>query len=198
MSETTPSSVEHQSERHILSTEDAASLVTTDEQAKIEIKGFAKAETEVPDPRVPSVMCTPLLTEGQFLKLTAEAKAIIVVAYASGAMPDRLAPAIKQRIQEGIPVMVLSNNPGDQAGIIKFDYAAGKEAYDAGAVPLEKVNINQQGEVMAAIIEALNQGLRGQALAEAIRQRYAYGEGETKPLAEWDRPGYIPPHLRNT
>ena len=196
MGETTPSSEEHRPEQHIRSVEDEASLSRTNEQGSAETKTSAKAETTDSNSKVATLVCSPGLTEDQFLSWTDGAKAIIVVAYATGTMPDRLVPAIQRRIQEGIPVFVLSDNPGDQHGIVKIMYAAGKGAYDAGAVPLEKVNVNQQAEVFVAITEALNRGLSGQALADAIRDRYAYHQGETKPIAEWDDPAYIPPHSR--
>lgn len=191
-------SEEHKPEQHAQPVEKVTPLVEASQQVSTEMKTPTKPEIRNSDSRVVPLMCEPGLNEDHFLRLTDGAKAIIFVTYASGAMPDRLVPAIQQRIQEGIPVFVLSDNRGDQHGILKIKYTAGKGAYDAGAVPLENVNVNHQAEVFAAITEALNKGLSGQALAEEIRQRYAFHEGETKPVAEWDRPGYIPPHQRRT
>ena len=191
MGETILPSEEHQPELHVRPVEDVAHSVKADERVRTEMKVPPKSETKDSDPRVSALMCTPLLTNEQFLRLTADVEAIVLVAYASGAMPDRLVPAIQQRIQEGTPIFVLSDNPGDQDGIVRIRYAAGKGAYDAGAVPLEKVNVNQQQEVVAAIVAALNKGLRGPALAEEIKRLYAYSKDETRPAAQLDDSAYL-------
>lgn len=164
-----------------------------DEQVRSELGIPTNAEVEDSDPRVPALMCDPFLTADYFLKKTEHAQAIVVVAFATGAMPDRLVPAIQQRLQQGIPVFVLSNNPGDSHGILRVKYAAGSGAYEAGAIGLQKVNVNQHQEVKAAISEALERGLSGQELAREIEQRYAYQEGEELPLAEWDDPDSVDP-----
>lgn len=178
--------------------EEAIPLVRANqEQLRRELGVPTKAEVEDSDPRVPAIECDPLLKADEFLARTEHAEAIIVVAFASGAMPDRLVPAIRQRIQEGIPVFVLSNNPGENHGPLRVIYAAGSGAYEAGAVRLEKVNVNHHREVKAAIHEALAKGLRGQALAREIGQLYTYQDGETLPVAEWDRPGFTPPPIKD-
>lgn len=131
------------------------------EQLRAELGIPTKAEIEESDPRVPAFMCDPFLGADDFLARTQHAQAVLVVAFATGALPDRLVPAIQQRISEGIPVLVLSNNPGDSCGILGVKYDAGSGAYNAGAVGLQKVNVNQHREVKTAILEALSRGLTG-------------------------------------
>ena len=164
-----------------------------DEQIRRELGIPTKSEVESSDPLLPTLMCDPFINSADFLAKTEQAPAILLVAFATGAMPDRLVPAIQQRLQQGIPVFVLSNNPADPSGIMRVIYAAGSGAYKAGAVGLQKVNVKDHVEVKAAILVALASGLRGQALSGEIEQRFAYQEGEEVPLAEWDRPDYTDP-----
>lgn len=152
-----------------------------------------RAEIEDSDPKVPTLMCDPFIKADDFLARTERAEAIIVVAFATGAMPDRLVPAIQQRIQQGIPVFVLSDNPGNNHGILRVIYDAGSGAYKAGAIGLQKINVNQYRELKAIILEALGKGLKGKDLEREIEQRYAYQQGEKKPLAQWEDPNYVDP-----
>jgi len=164
-----------------------------DEQLRSKLKIPTKAEVENSDKSTPFLMCDPFIEADDFLSRTKHAKAIIVVAFASGAMPDRLVPAIKQRIEQGIPVFVLSNNPRDDSGILSVKYEAGSGAYYAGAIGLQKVNVKNHLEVKDTIRRALKKGLTGQELAKEIEQSYAYKEGEELPVNEWDDPNYVEP-----
>lgn len=146
-----------------------------------------------PDPRLAAVMATPYLTVEEFAARTANAQVILFCTFASGAMPDRFAPVMKERMAAGVPIIVISDNAGNGHGILKIIYAAGKEACDAGAFPLQKVNIMQHEEIKAALIEALNEGKKGQELVERMRELYSFKEGERMPIAEWDDPHYVPP-----
>ena len=103
-----------------------------DEDVRAALGVPTKAEIEASDPRLPAFMCDPFITEEIFLERTKAAQAILIVAFATAAMPDRLVTAISKRISEGISVFVLSNNPGSDHGILRILYAAGKGAYHAG------------------------------------------------------------------
>lgn len=138
-------------------------------------------------------MCDPFLNAGEFLARTEQSQAIIFVAFASGALPDRLVPAMQQRMNEGIPIFVLSNNPGDKHGILAIHYDAGSRAYKSGAVALQKINVNHHEELKRVIADCLAEGLSGPALTKEIEQRYAFKEGEPLPLAQWDDPNYVAP-----
>lgn len=178
--------------------EEAATWVqANNEKVRAAIGIPTKAEVETSDSRVPTLMCTPFLEAEEFLERTQSAQAIIVVAFATGAMPDRLVPAMQQRLQEGVPIFVLSDNAGNDHGILKITYAAGIGAYKAGAIPLEKANVNNHQEVKAAILEALDQGIKGQELTRTIKEKFSYQKGETRPVAQWDNPDYVAPPRKN-
>jgi hypothetical protein len=147
-------------------------------------------EVELSTPDIAVFQCDPFLKPEEILEYSKDAKAIVLVTFASGAMPDRLAPAIEQRLREGVAVVLLSDNAGDGHGILKMVYAAGERIYEAGAVPLEKVNIMNHTEVKAAIQVAIDEGLSGRALAQKIGEMYSYKPGEEKPVAQWDQPGF--------
>ena len=163
------------------------------EQVSAELGIPTKAEFEDSFPGVPAFYCDPFLMPDEFLTRSEGAQAILVASFATGAMPDRLVPAMQQRLSEGVPIFVISNNPGENFGIMKVIYAAGEGAYKSGAIGLQKVNINSHREVKAAILEALGRGLRGQELVREIEQRYAFQEGEARPVAQWDQPGFVLP-----
>lgn len=164
------------------------------EQVSAELGIPTKAAFEDSFPEVPAFYCDPFLMPDEFLARSEGAQAILVASFATGTIPDRLVPAMQQRLSEGVPIFVVSNNPGENFGITKITYAAGEEAYKSGAIALQKVNINHHREVKATIlVEALGRGLRGQELAREIEQRYAFQEGEAKPVAEWDQPEFVLP-----
>lgn len=151
------------------------------------------AEVEATDSRISSVMCTPFLAAEEFAERTQNAQVILITAFAAGAMPARLTQIVQQRIAEGIPVIVMSDNPGDKAGILKVTYDAGGEIYKAGAFALEKVNVNDHKQVKWAICCALDEGKKGPEIIERMKELYSFKPGEQKPLAEWDVPGCKPP-----
>ena len=148
-------------------------------------------EVELSTPDIAVFQCDPFLKPEEVLEYSKGAKAIVLVSMATGAMPDKLLPAIEQRIKEGVAVFVLSDNAGDGHGILKVNYEAGKCIYDAGAVPLEKVNIMDHIEVKAAIQQAIDAKYSGWALAGVIRGLYEYKPGEQKPIPEWEEPGFV-------
>ncbi len=133
------------------------------------------------------IRCAPALTRDQFLALSKDMKAIIVITFATGTVPDRIVPAIKRRIKEGVAVVALTGNPGDEHGLLRIAYDAGSEAYKSGMVGLQKVNVNHVQEVLKALSAGIKEGLSGTDLANAMGEQYAYKEEEEKPRAEWER-----------
>lgn len=120
--------------------------------------------------------------------ITRNTKAVILIAYATGTTPEILNPVIKKLTELGTPVFLLSNNPKDSHGILKIVYAVQTESAQAGAIALQKVNINNLQEVLDAIQDELDRGKRGAELGEIIKQKFAYSEGEPLPKAEWETP----------
>ncbi len=143
-----------------------------------------KREVEYP---IPVIRCTPALTRDQFLALSEDVEAVVVIAFATGTVPDWIVSAIKKRIDEGVAVVALTGNPGDKHGLLRIAYDAGGEAYKSGMVGLQKVNVNHLQEVVEALTSALKDGLKGADLAKEMKERYAYREGEEKPHPKWER-----------
>ena len=143
--------------------------------------------SEKTEPEIGILECTPFLTPEQLSAYTKGMDAVILIAFATGTTPDRLAPVIKERVAEGTPIILLTNNPADSAGPFRLAYAAGQSALEAGAVLLQKVNVNHAGEVKEAIKKAFAGGLRGHELSEYIQNLYSYHEGEQPTLSEWSQ-----------
>lgn len=148
--------------------------------------GESVFEHEKPIAKTAIVDSTPLLTPEQFEAFTTNTDAIVLLTYATGTTPERLNGVIKAKVDSGIPLFLLSKNPGDEAGIVRVVYDTLAKAIEAGAIPLEKVNSNDGAVVLATIQNFYDQGLRGEALGVAVQQRFAYQEGEEKPKAEWE------------
>lgn len=141
---------------------------------------------EKPDSRITTIKVTPVLTPDQLAHSIKDADAIIMIVYAAGTSPDRLAPVIREGAVQGKALIFLSDNPGDTHGTVKLTYEAGREALRAGAVLLQKVNSGHLDQVYKAVNEAIKKGLRGQALSQYIYNQFAFGEGERIPKAEWE------------
>ncbi|MFH0820373.1 MAG: hypothetical protein V1908_01220 [Candidatus Peregrinibacteria bacterium] len=131
----------------------------------------------------------PGITAGLLEHCTAVAKAVILVTYASGTTPGCLNPVIRARVLAGVPVFLVANNPKNDNGIINSRrYATQVSALEAGAIPIEKVNVNRIEDVLSAIQDGLDAGQTGMELGETVRVKFAYGPGEKVPLAEWETP----------
>lgn len=99
----------------------------------------------------------------------AGAKAIVLDAYATGTTPEVLNPLIAEFAKEkGVPVFVVSRNPGDKHGIQRIVYTVQEEAQNAGATPLRDVNINDADAILSAIQTAIDKGFTGEKLVEEI------------------------------
>lgn len=138
--------------------------------------GESRVERKSHDIRV--VVCNPSIRPEWLDVATKGGEVLIFVAYATGALPDALVPVLEKRIEEGVPVVILSNNPSDKHGITRVKYAAGSGAYKAGALPLQTVNINDVNLVHRTISEALDRGIEGQALTDHLKELFFYKEGE--------------------
>ena len=141
--------------------------------------------------RVSIVYAAPGLPEGAFDQATKDTNAVIFVVFATGTSPEYLNGVIAQRVAEGIPVFLVSNNPGDTHGILRITYGVQEASAKAGATSLQKVNVNNLEEIQKAIEDAFKEGKKGTALAEAIFEKFAYKEGEQKPVPSWENPEHI-------
>jgi len=113
-------------------------------------------------------------------------KALVLLAYATGGTPETLNPFIKEYIEKGIPVFLLSTNYASDKGIQKVEYGPNVEAARTGAIPLRDVNSNHVLEVVAAIQEASRQGLAGDELRDAIIVKFGtVARMKEGPLEEW-------------
>ncbi len=100
---------------------------------------------------------------------------------------NNLNSTIKKLIDAGKAVFVLSDNLGTNHGIVRYTDQPQITLRETGATMLETVNVNDIQEVSATIQAAIKEGLRGPQLAEFIRLKYAYKEGE-KPISALGTP----------
>ncbi|MBI4994063.1 hypothetical protein HZC21_00240 [Candidatus Peregrinibacteria bacterium] len=153
-------------------------------------------QREYPDIGV--IFISPITTPEGLEHMAHNMKAIILIAYATGTTPDILNPVIKKLTESGTPVFLLSNNPKNSHGILRTVYAVQERSAQAGAIALQKVNINNLQEVLNAIQDELNKGKKGAELGEIIRLKFAYREDEPLPKAEWETPEGIADLQRRT
>lgn len=133
-----------------------------------------------------TIEITPIMTPEQLEMLTNGLDAVVLKVYATGTSPESLNEVIKKRTKEGIPIFLVSNNPGDNHGILKITYDTQKKSNEAGAIPLEKVNVNNLDVIYSSLQSEFAKGKRGAELGEAIREKFAYNESEPKPIPAWD------------
>lgn len=118
-----------------------------------------------------------------------DAGAVILIVYATGTLPTRMAEFVKKFDSAGVPVFLVSNNPGENTGILHATkYEVTIPSLQAGAVPIEKVNVNGLTQLHIFIQSLLDKGIKGDKLKEKVRERFSYKEGEEKPLSEWETP----------
>jgi|GEM_PF-3317859 len=141
--------------------------------------------------RVTDVIASPMLTPEQFELATGDADAVVFVVYATGTSPDRLNPAIQKKTESGTPVFLVSNNPGDNHGIIKLAYETQVNSQAAGAFHIAKVNVNQLAEINEVIQKEFAKGLRGNELGVAVTDYFSYKEGDQIPKPDWENPTAI-------
>ncbi len=129
--------------------------------------------------RIAVLPVTPLtganleLTQAFFkAAIGAGAKAILLIGYATGTTPGAINPLVKDTVESGIPIFVLSNNKGDDKGPQRITYGSQQDAVDAGITPLRDVNINHIEEVMATIDGMIADDVAGAELAQAVVDVY--------------------------
>ena len=145
-------------------------------------EGFRRADIEVHDSEFPVIQCTPFLTAHELGERVRDAKAFIMIVFASGASPERLTPIIKAKVEAGCAVIFLSDNMGEENAPYRNKYEAGQASQEAGAVLLQKANVRHTHEVRAFAKGLLEQGITGKELAEVVRNQYAWQEGETPTI----------------
>ena len=118
------------------------------------------------------IRAEPSLTPRLFEQMTNGAESIVIIAFAAGTIPDRLAPVIKSKVDSAIPVFLISNNPGDDHGIERLKYRVQVNIAETGAIALKGVNINDIESVMKAIQEETRNGKKGAELGEVIGRRF--------------------------
>ena len=148
-------------------------------------EGFRFCDIEDPEHEHPIIMCRPTLTAGTFALRTQYAKTVTLVNYASGTTPHWLTPIIQKLTQNGVPVFLVADCPGDQAGITKIAYGACLPALEAGATIIEKVNV-RDAQIVKEAAKDWSEQLEGRALADYIRRMFAYQEKEKRPALEWE------------
>lgn len=131
------------------------------------------------DPHVTVLAVTPLMASGDkltdrlFDAATAPGTAaLILVGYATGTTPTAINPFIKRSVENGVPVIVLSDNRGENTGPQRLKYETQVAAVEAGATPLKDINVNGLGEVVSAAREAARSGKAGQELADTLVSQY--------------------------
>lgn len=141
--------------------------------------------------KTPIIECDPIITPELFAIQTANSDAIVVIGFATGQVPERLRTIVKQRVDEGVPVFLLKNNPGRDNGVIDPLKEIGRPLVETGIIPLEHINVNRLEELMTVIQAELAKGKSGQELGQVVREKYIYGPDEQKPIPEWKIPGRL-------
>src|SRR5579871_3470413 len=147
--------------------------------AKVDIGPSSLPEQESHPTDVFVLPVTPML--GSNVELTkqlfdtlenGESKALVLIGFATGTTPTALNPFIKRTVDRGVPVFILSNNPGEESGPKRIVYGVQQDAVEAGASPLRDVNVNHLPEVLGAIQAEIDSGKFGQELSEAILEKF--------------------------
>lgn len=137
--------------------------------------------------KIPIIEATPLVKVKDMEIMSEGADAIVIITFANGGAPDRLAPFIKSQTQKGVPVFLLASNFGTDHGIIRRWDQTQVNLAKAGAIEIEKINVNNQQELLKAIQEEISHGKKGSELGLAVYKLFSYGENENKPIPEWER-----------
>lgn len=141
-----------------------------------------------PEVKVSQIFINPGMTPNQLEEFTANSNAVVLIVYATGASPESLNEVIKNRTDEGIPVFLVSNNPGDNHGILKITYGTQEKSKNSGAFALEKVNVNNLEVINAVIEQKYKEGKRGAELGRAVQEEFLYKDNESRPIPSWEDP----------
>ncbi len=137
----------------------------------------------VQEAKIGSLVVNPALQPKFLEDATQGADAFILIGYASGGTPEILNDVIRKRTTEGVPIFIVSDNRKNDHGILnprKYDVQA--KSLDAGAIPIQSINVNKIVELAAAIKKAFAEGKRGTELGKAIQQQFSLSEEELKRL----------------
>ncbi len=137
--------------------------------------------------KIPIIKVTPNLKGKTFLSATEGSDAVMLVVSASGAVGKRFGESVQERIDTGIPVFLVSDNKADNHGILNpRKYGSTESVLDAGAMAVEKYNVNDFSLIMKTVEDLLDSGLRGKELSKAVSNKFSYQEGEEKPKEDWN------------
>jgi L-asparaginase/Glu-tRNA(Gln) amidotransferase subunit D len=129
---------------------------------------------QAPEAKIGVVDSTPFLTPQYFDLMTKGVDAVIILAFASGTVPNALDETIKEKIDSNVPVFLVSKNPGDRHGIRNpKKYKSLIKTLKAGAIALQTVNINDVVQVGQAIQKAFATGKRGAELGKVIKDQFS-------------------------
>lgn len=110
-----------------------------------------------------------------------DTKAVILNSQnANGAVPDTVAPIIRETTERGVPVFVIAGNYGTDHGVLEIRYDSQRQAAEAGAVLIRDVNVNNLGDVAQSAQAYVNQGLVGTGLNQAIIDQYGAATSPTE------------------
>jgi len=93
-------------------------------------------------------------------------------------------------LEKKMIIYALKKNDDNSMPVVKeTTYVPQKESKDAGAIALEKVNVNHIYDVIIpAIQDEFTKGKRGAELGEAIREKFSYKNDEPRPIPFWQDP----------
>lgn len=107
------------------------------------------------------------------ISLALKPKAMMIDGYVSGMVPDSFYPLIRESVDLGVSVFVLSTNYANTEGAIQeVKYESQEAMIKSGAVPIRDVNTNKFEEVRLAIQAGIDRGLRGMELDKAIAEQF--------------------------
>lgn len=146
---------------------------------KQSVEGANPKSIEVKDPNVVVANCFPGVNPSHLEIVGMGSDAVVLISFATGSTPRIIAPAIKKLVDSGCPVFLLSDNRGDDHGILNDSkYEAQIPARDAGAISLQSVNIKHLNEVLAFINGQVRKGAKGEVLAQIVKTHYALKPGD--------------------
>ena len=151
-----------------------------------------RTKESAPEAKIIPIEIAPGMSSEMLEEITKNSDAVVLTVYATGTSQVSLNSVIKKRTEEGIPVFLVSKNPGDSHGILKITYGPQEESRDAGAIALQKVNVNHLYDVIIPAIQSeFKKGKRGAELGNIIREKFAYQNDEPKPIPSWQDPAKL-------
>lgn len=97
-------------------------------------------------------------------------RAVIVTGFANGTVPQGFFPSIEDTVGKGVPVFVISDNRAEDKGPQRVKYDVQAQLIGTGASILTNANVNHAWDVADAIQDAIEQGLAGEELNQAVTE----------------------------